>query len=161
MTQYVLCYAHADPHVHWPEVLLIEKKRPVWQAGRYNLPGGHIEAGETIKEAASRELREETGIECPPEKVRIMGTIEGDEFIVHVCRCNYDSLRGRNVVASMTDERVFWMPLAEALRHSCLIENLRIIIPFCRAEVRGWHISERDGTYIISDEGEHEEANLP
>jgi 8-oxo-dGTP diphosphatase len=161
VTQYVICYAHPEPHVSWPEVLLIEKKRPNWQAGRYNLPGGHVEKDETIHEAASRELQEETGIECPPEKVRIMGTIEGEGFIVYVCRCDYDSLRGRNVVESTTDELVFWMPLAEAMRHSLLIDNLRLAIPFCRAELMGWHIvSEKDGTYTISDEGEHEEANL-
>ena len=89
-----------------------------------------------------------------------MGTIEGTELIVYVCRCDYDSLRGRNLVESLTSELVFWMPLGEALNHSCLIENLRLIIPFCRAELMGWHITEKDGTYIISDEGEHEEANV-
>ncbi len=161
MNQYVLCFAHPEPHVYWPEVLLIEKKRPAWQAGRYNLPGGKVEDEETIHEAASRELQEETGIECPPEKVRIMGTIEGTDFLVYVCRCDYDSLRGRNVAESPTNEIVFWMPLAEALQHPLLIESLRLIIPFCRAELTGWHIvSQRDRIYIISDERNNEKTNI-
>jgi len=142
MTQYVLCYAHPQPHVYWPEVLLIEKRRPTWQKGCYNLPGGKIK--ETIHEAASRELHEETGIYCPPDGVRLLGTIEGDDFIVYTCRCDYDSLRGRNVPDTLTDERVFWMPLNEAFSDQRLIDNLRIIIPFCRAPLTGWHIDEHN-----------------
>ena len=61
MDQYVICDSIPEVHVFWPEVLLIEKKHPAWQAGRFNLPGGKIEDEETIHEAASRELLEETG----------------------------------------------------------------------------------------------------
>ncbi len=152
MTQYVLCYA--VPDVEWPKVLLIEKKRPAWQKGRFNLPGGHIEDDETIHMAASRELKEETDIDCPTENIRIMGTIEGSEFIVYVCRCDYQSRN--NCSETMTDERVFWMPLVEALSHEKLIDNLRLIISFCHTGLVGWHIvSEKDGIFIVTDEKEH------
>ena len=155
MDQYVICDSIPEVHVFWPEVLLIEKKHPAWQAGRFNLPGGKIEDEETIHEAASRELLEETGIDCPPEQVRLMGTIEGPDFIVYVCRCDYDSFRGRNVARSMTNERVFWMPLAEVLSHERLIDNLRIVLPFCRAGLMGWHISEHNCVRI-----DHETTNV-
>jgi len=43
------------------EVLLIERgKGPL--KGRWSLPGGHIEAGESARAAALREVREETGV---------------------------------------------------------------------------------------------------
>jgi 8-oxo-dGTP diphosphatase len=46
-----------------PEVLLVERgKAPL--IGLWSLPGGHIEAGETARAAALREVREETGVEA-------------------------------------------------------------------------------------------------
>jgi len=111
-------------------VLLIEKKHPAWQAGRYNLPGGKIEEDETIHEAASRELQEEVESDWPARTdLYPRDDRRSSDFVVYVCRCDYDSLAGRNVLESMTDERVFWMPLAEAMNHEKLIDNLRIIIP--------------------------------
>jgi 8-oxo-dGTP diphosphatase len=42
-------------------VLLVERAKPPWQ-GVWSLPGGHVEWGETLREAAIREVLEETGI---------------------------------------------------------------------------------------------------
>ena len=44
-------------------VLVGRRARPPW-AGRFSLPGGVVEAGETLAEAAARELLEETGVEA-------------------------------------------------------------------------------------------------
>ena len=42
------------------QVLLVEKKRPDWQAGHLNGIGGKIEKDETLLEAMCRESKEET-----------------------------------------------------------------------------------------------------
>jgi len=47
------------------------------QRGYWAIPGGFMEAGETTAEGAARELREEAGIELPPESLTfyMTGTI--------------------------------------------------------------------------------------
>ncbi|MFA4873057.1 MAG: 8-oxo-dGTP diphosphatase [Patescibacteria group bacterium] len=52
-----LCIIHQHP-----KILLAMKKRG-FGAGRWNGFGGKVSAGETIKDAARREMREEAGIE--------------------------------------------------------------------------------------------------
>lgn len=44
-------------------VLLIKRARPP-HAGRWTVPGGGVEVGETLEQAALRELSEETGLSC-------------------------------------------------------------------------------------------------
>jgi len=44
------------------KVLLVRRKYPP-SAGKWSLPGGHVELGERLEEAVLRELKEETGID--------------------------------------------------------------------------------------------------
>lgn len=43
-------------------LLLLRSSAVAWMPGRWNLPGGHVDEGETTAQAAARELFEETGL---------------------------------------------------------------------------------------------------
>lgn len=56
-------------------ILLVKRAYPPGR-GRWSVPGGHIELGEGVLEAAVRELKEETGIEGEP-----LGVVNVDDVI--------------------------------------------------------------------------------
>lgn len=66
-------------------VLLVERGKGALR-GRWSLPGGHIEAGETARAAALREAREETGVDAAigalVEVHEVLRHAEGDGGLV-------------------------------------------------------------------------------
>jgi 8-oxo-dGTP diphosphatase len=56
-------------------VLLVKRARSPLK-GYWSLPGGHVEGGETLRQAATREVREETGL-----AVHDLGQIDVAEII--------------------------------------------------------------------------------
>ncbi len=52
------------------KIVLIERKNPPYQ-GKYALPGGFVDIGETIEKAVEREVNEETGLTI--EIVKLLG----------------------------------------------------------------------------------------
>jgi 8-oxo-dGTP diphosphatase len=59
------------------EVLLIRRANPP-RAGQWSLPGGGQELGETVAEAATREVFEETGI-----SIRVMDVVTVVDLVEH------------------------------------------------------------------------------
>ncbi|WP_068318349.1 NUDIX hydrolase [Polycladidibacter hongkongensis] len=90
-------------------VLLIERgKQP--NKGKLAFPGGRIEAGESTKNAAQRELREETGIGADEFLPLGYFALGGDRALqVFVCYNFSGSARAMSDAAA-----VVWLPLAQA-----------------------------------------------
>jgi ADP-ribose pyrophosphatase YjhB (NUDIX family) len=59
-------------------ILLSRRANTGFMDGSYSVPAGHIEEGETAREALSREAREEIGLEIPP----------GRQSVAHVMHRN-------------------------------------------------------------------------
>jgi len=58
------------------EILLIRQFRPAVNRYTLELPGGHVDAGETPQQAAERELVEETGYAS--ERIELLGSLNPD-----------------------------------------------------------------------------------
>jgi mutator protein MutT len=77
--------------VHEGRVVLIRRgKEPMY--GRWIVPGGTVELGETLEEACVRELREETGLDVRPlELLTVFDRIDrhGDDVRYHYVIVDY------------------------------------------------------------------------
>ena len=82
-------------------------------AGNWSIPGGRVEAGETLAEAVVRELAEETGLEgvCGEMVGWVERFSEGRHFVILDFRVTL--LDDREPVAGTDASEVAWVPLAE------------------------------------------------
>lgn len=117
------------------QVVLIRKNRPVWQAGKLNGVGGHVEDGESFHECMVREFKEEAQLNVS-EWQRFAKLAMKDSTIVFY-RATVETLNG---VVAMTDEPLVFVDSFEL--PSDTIPNLQWLIPMARvnensmAEVR-------------------------
>lgn len=111
-------------------VLLIEKKRPKWQEGRWNGVGGKVEPGEDFPAAMEREFREETGLLVPAERWRHVLTYQGSHGAGYEVRFFTTATDDVFEAKSLTDEDVGLHYLG-TLTEIPVIGNLRWIVPMC------------------------------
>lgn len=71
------------------KVLLVKRKKTGFMDGYYATPGGHVDPDETIKEAAVRELKEETGLVVKEQDLELFHILQDE----NVAPKNYVSFR--------------------------------------------------------------------
>ncbi len=112
-------------------VVLVERAKPPIRH-RWSIPGGAQEMGETVRQAALRELMEETGLEAD-----LIGLIDVVDSITHDAesrvRYHYTLVdfaaewRSGEAVAGDDAGAVRWVPLSELDGMDLWAETVRII----------------------------------
>ena len=71
--------------LHGRVLLLLRGPTAPWFPNRWNLPGGKIESGEALMEAARRETREETGLRVfalsPIARIGDLAVLRADDWV--------------------------------------------------------------------------------
>ncbi len=102
-----------------PDGRFLLVRQPKW-SGKWTLPGGHVEAGERILDAAVREAAEETGLRLRPVAVLTSGELIGSKdfkrpshFIYFTCICDVVGGELKLDARELSDSR--WVTPEEAL----------------------------------------------
>lgn len=73
------------------KILLMKRYNTGYEDGRYSLPGGHVEKGEEIKQAAIREVNEEIGVEIDKENLEVLHVlyrkVEDNAYVDFILEC--------------------------------------------------------------------------
>ncbi len=54
------------------KILLLRRKNTGYEDGKYSLPAGHVEEGESLRAAGAREFFEEIGVRVKPADLRLV-----------------------------------------------------------------------------------------
>lgn len=81
------------------EILVIKRKFPPFQ-DKYALPGGFVEEHETMRQAAARELKEETGLDIPTHQLKLIGLFDRVETVIRVSGWWRSAISPRSELAS-------------------------------------------------------------
>ena len=107
-------------------VLLIRRGRAP-QAGRWSVPGGHVEPGERPEEAVVRELAEETGLVGVCGPVVLDATVDIDGTRYWITDYAVTVVDRRDPVPSDDAEAAAWVPL-DKIHRLDLVDGLDVLI---------------------------------
>lgn len=109
--------------VHEERVLLVQRGTEPLK-GRWTIPGGLIDVGETLREAVIREVKEETGLDVEPlELIELLDRIhrEDDRVRYHYVIADYlCRVTGGTLGAASDAAAACWVERAEWNSHSVL-----------------------------------------
>jgi 8-oxo-dGTP diphosphatase len=113
-------------------VLLVQRGREPLK-GRWTLPGGLLELGESLAAGVAREVLEETGLEVEPlELVELVDRIhrEGERVRYHYVLADYlCRVRGGTLRAASDADAVRWVERTEWNSHSALaLDPLTVLV---------------------------------
>lgn len=95
-------------------VLMLRRQNTGYEDGRLSVVAGHVEFGESVREAAAREMREEVGLAVPPDSFRLVGAmhrLSDAERIDFFVECAAPAGEPRNLEPHLCSD-LAWTPRA-------------------------------------------------
>jgi 8-oxo-dGTP diphosphatase len=136
MQNYVLGFAFTEDYAGFNRVMLIQKLKPEWQAGKLNGIGGKIELGETPHRAMAREFFEEAGLASLPTAWLKFAELEFPDCRIYCFTTRWEWKIFKRAY-SKTEEKIRSLQIDEAffqkLADANAIENLHWLIPAANA----------------------------
>jgi len=102
--------------------ILLEKRKNEPGKGKWSIPGGLVELGESVEQTVVREVEEETGFEVEkPEHIDVVDNIIRDEsgrVKYHFVIIDYFMrLKGGTLKAASDAEELKWVPLSDVEKY--------------------------------------------
>jgi 8-oxo-dGTP diphosphatase len=102
--------------------ILLEKRKNEPGKGKWSVPGGLVELGESVEQTVMREVEEETGLEVEkPEHIDVVDNIIRDEsgrVKYHFVIIDYFmKLKGGTLKAASDAEELKWVPLSDVEKY--------------------------------------------
>ena len=98
--------------------ILLEKRKNEPSRGKWSIPGGLVELGESVEQAVIREVKEETGLDVEaPRLIDVVDNISSDakgKVKYHYVIVDYlVNIRGGLPKAASDADELKWVPLSE------------------------------------------------
>jgi len=103
--------------------ILLEKRKSEPGRGKWSIPGGLVELGESVSQTVVREVAEETGLEvCEPELIDVVDNVvrdENGEVKYHFVIIDFFvKLKGGELKAQSDADELRWVPLGEVEKYN-------------------------------------------
>jgi ADP-ribose pyrophosphatase YjhB (NUDIX family) len=97
------------------KIVLSRRFRTGYEDGKYSLPAGHIEDGETLTAGTCREIGEEIGVELTPRDLKLVHVMHRKHFDIRMdffFTTDKKNLKPKNIEPQKSDD-VAWFPLTK------------------------------------------------
>lgn len=146
--EYVIVFARPVNQHSLESVLMCYRLKDDWQKGRFNLVGGKIHKGESVIDAALRELREEAGLKpATPGCEKLMGKVSGSWGTVYCVKITVPFDDPKPEPGEEGTQYVAWADWKEISNSPLTIPHLRVILPLMSQGVTDWLIQDEGVTW--------------
>ena len=105
-------------------VLLLRRAATAYAEGQWSLPGGKVDYGDTLEEAARRELREETDLECDDLRfLFIQDSLPGEPGGMHCINIYFEGQARGELRLNPESSDTAWIGPDDLHRHTIAFHN--------------------------------------